>query len=116
LEALYRKPNLSKRHPEHKIYLTASRPEHRARQSRLVHRYLVHPDASRISLRRHGLGDAAHSRMAPFKSADTREFFVEGLEQAIARYAIPEIFNADQGSQFTDKDFTNVLKEHGIEN
>jgi len=45
----------------------------------------------------------------------TTDFCVEGLEEAIARYGIPEIFNTDQGSQFTDKDFTDVLKEHGID-
>ena len=41
-------------------------------------------------------------------------FCVSALERAIRRYGKPEIFNTDQGSQFTGKAFTDVLKEHGI--
>ena len=37
-------------------------------------------------------------------------FCVEALEEALARYGTPEIFNTDQGSQFTSDDFTGVLK------
>jgi len=40
-------------------------------------------------------------------------FCVEALEEALA-IGVPEIFNTDQGSQFTSKDFTNVLKNNGI--
>ncbi len=43
------------------------------------------------------------------------DFCVEALEEAIRRYGTPEIFNTDQGSQFTSEDFTVVLKEHGID-
>jgi putative transposase len=41
-------------------------------------------------------------------------FCTEALEEAIERYGAPEIFNTDQGSQFTSDDFTGVLKEHGV--
>jgi putative transposase len=44
----------------------------------------------------------------------TTDFCVEALEEAIARYGTPEIFNTDQGSQFTSEDFTDVLKAHDI--
>ena len=39
---------------------------------------------------------------------------VEALEEALARYGTPEIFNSDQGCQFTSEDFTEVLKDCGI--
>jgi putative transposase len=39
---------------------------------------------------------------------------VEALEEALAHYGTPEIFNSDQGCQFTSEDFTDVLKDHGI--
>lgn len=39
---------------------------------------------------------------------------VEALEEALARYGKPEIFNSDQGSQFTSRDFTKVLLEREI--
>ena len=42
------------------------------------------------------------------------EFCVEALEEALVRYGRPEIFNTDQGSQFTSSDFTGTLKRHGI--
>ncbi len=41
-------------------------------------------------------------------------FCVEALEEAIAKYGRPEIFNTDQGSQFTSEAFTGVLKRNGI--
>jgi len=41
-------------------------------------------------------------------------FCVEALEEAIRRYGCPEIFNTDQGSQFTSEEFTNVLKKNKI--
>ena len=41
-------------------------------------------------------------------------FCVEALEEALARYGAPEIFNTDQGAQFTSEAFTDVLKTHGV--
>ena len=40
------------------------------------------------------------------------EFCVEALEEALARYSWPEIFDTDQGSQFTGDDFTRWLERH----
>lgn len=45
----------------------------------------------------------------------TTDFCVSALEEAISRHGRPEIFNTDQGSQFTDEKFTNVLKDNGIQ-
>ena len=45
-------------------------------------------------------------------SLDSR-FCITALEKALGK-ATPEIFNTDQGSQFTSKDFTGTLKEHDI--
>lgn len=39
---------------------------------------------------------------------------VEALEEALASYGAPEVFNSDQGCQFTSEDFTDTLKNHGI--
>jgi len=41
-------------------------------------------------------------------------FCVEALREALAVYGAPDIFNSDQGSQFTSEAFTSVLKDHGI--
>ena len=45
----------------------------------------------------------------------TTDFCVEGLEGALSRYGTPEIFNTDQGSQFTSLEFTDILKAHNIQ-
>jgi putative transposase len=42
------------------------------------------------------------------------DFCVDALEEALARYGRPEIFNTDQGSQFTSDEFTGILQRHGI--
>jgi putative transposase len=44
----------------------------------------------------------------------TTDFCVDAVQEAIHRYGTPEIFNTDQGSQFTSTDFTTLLKDHGI--
>ncbi|GHV43724.1 hypothetical protein FACS1894187_25950 [Synergistales bacterium] len=41
-------------------------------------------------------------------------FCIKALERAIANYGTPEIFNTDQGSQFTDRRFTGILEKNGI--
>ena len=59
-----------------------------------------------------------HSRkVLSWRVSNTLEadFCVEALEEALSRYGRPEIFNTDQGSQFTSDDFIKVLKEHGID-
>lgn len=47
-------------------------------------------------------------------NAMTSEFCIEALHEALERFGAPEIFNTDQGSQFTDEDFTAVLLGKGI--
>ena len=41
-------------------------------------------------------------------------FCVDAVEEALARHGRPEIFNTDQGSQFTSEAFTSLLERHGI--
>ena len=45
----------------------------------------------------------------------TTDFFREAVQEALASYGTPEIFNTDQGCQFTSLEFTSLLKEHGIQ-
>lgn len=47
-------------------------------------------------------------------NALTSEFCVEALQEALRGYGVPEIFNTDQGSQFTDEEFTKVLLAKGV--
>jgi putative transposase len=45
----------------------------------------------------------------------TPDFCLEAVEDALGRYGTPEIFNTDQGSQFTSSDFVDLLRTHGIQ-
>lgn len=60
--------------------------------------------------------DWASRKVLSWRLSNTLDasFCTEALEEAIARYGAPEIFNTDQGSQFTSDDFTDVLKSHDI--
>jgi putative transposase len=56
-------------------------------------------------------------RVLSWRLSNTMEssFCVDALEEALARYPAPEIFNTDQGAQFTAEAFTGVLRQHGIQ-
>ena len=43
------------------------------------------------------------------------DFCVEALQEALAKYGSPEVFNTDQGCQFTSEDFTSVLIQAGVQ-
>ena len=43
------------------------------------------------------------------------DFCVNALKSALRRYKTPEIFNTDQGAQYTGKAFTGALKDHGVQ-
>ena len=61
--------------------------------------------------------DWASRRVLSWRLSNTLEpsFCVEALEEALDRYGAPEIFNSDQGSQFTSVEFTETLKAAGIQ-
>ena len=60
--------------------------------------------------------DCASRRVLSWRVSNTltTDFCIEAVQEAIARYGAPEIFNTDQGSQFTSLEFTQLLKEYCI--
>ena len=60
--------------------------------------------------------DWASRRVLAWRTSNTltTDFCVEALQEAMTRYGVPEIFNTDQGSQFTSLEFTQVLDSRGI--
>jgi putative transposase len=116
IEALYKKPNTSKKHPLHPVYpyLLRGLSIERANQVWAM-------DITYIPLARGFVYLAAvldwHSRkVLAHRISITLEadFCVEALSEAIARFGAPEIMNTDQGSQFTGADFIDALKRHDI--
>jgi putative transposase len=116
LEAIYPKPKTSKPHPGHRIYpyLLKGLDINRANM-------VWATDITYVPLRRGFMYLVAvmdwHSRkVLSWRISNTidSDFCVSALEEAIACYGKPEIFNTDQGSQFTSMAFTNILKSHDI--
>jgi putative transposase len=60
--------------------------------------------------------DVASRKVLAFRLSNTltADFCVEALEEAIAKFGKPEIFNTDQGSQFASEELINVLKDAGV--
>jgi len=116
LSVIYQKPDTSKPHPQHKIYpyllrgMTITKPNQ-----------VWCADICYIPMRRGfmylvAIMDWASRKVLSWRLSNTMDtdFCVAALEDALARYGKPEIFNTDQGSQFTSDDFTSVLKDAGI--
>ena len=77
----------------------------------------VHPADARGFLYLVAVMDWASRKVLAWRLSNTLEsnFCVEALTEALARYGPPEIFNTDQGSQFTSLAFTDGLKDAGIQ-
>ena len=116
LEAIYRKPNLSRPHPEHRIYpyllrhLTVNRPNQ-----------VWATDVTYIPIEGGFLYLCAvidwYSRaVLAWELSNTLDasFCVQAVRHAIEQYGVPEIFNTDQGCQFTSAEFTEPLMALGV--
>lgn len=116
LSAIYCKPNLSKCTPGHKKYPYLLRGIKVSRVNQVWS-----TDITYIRLRNGFVYLTAvidwYSRFVlAWRLSTTLEtaFCKEALEEALAKYGKPEIFNTDQGSQFTSEEFTSILQNHGI--
>ncbi|WP_307421818.1 IS3 family transposase [Labrys monachus] len=116
IEAIYRRPNTSKPAPGHKIYpyLLRELPVTKPNQVWAM-------DITYIPMRRGFVYLAAvvdwfSRRVLSWRLSISMEadFCIEAVEEALVRYGKPEIFNTDQGSQFTSEAFTGLLIKNDI--
>jgi putative transposase len=116
IEALYRKPNTSKPAPGHKIYPYLLRGMTIDRPNQVWAMDLTYVPMARGFVYLAVVIDWFSRRVLAWRLSITMEaaFCVEALEEALARHGRPEIFNTDQGSQFTGEAFTGVLTRNGI--
>ena len=116
IEALYRKPNTSKPAPGHKIYPYLLRGMTVDRPNQVWAMDLTYVPMARGFVYLAVVIDWFSRRVLAWRLSITMEaaFCVEALEEALARHGRPEIFNTDQGSQFTSEAFTGVLTRNGI--
>ena len=116
LEAIYRRANTSRRHPRHPVYPYLLRGLAIDRPNQVWAADVTYLPMARGFVYLVAVIDWFSRRILSWRLSNslTADFCVEALEEAIARYGRPEIFNTDQGSQFTAMDFVGVLKRHDI--
>lgn len=110
------KPSTSKPQPGHKIYPYLLRNLTIERPNQVWCADITYVPIGRGFLYLVAIMDWASRAMLAWRLSNTMDtsFCVSALEEALARYGTPEIFNTDQGSQFTSLAFTQMLAREGV--
>jgi putative transposase len=116
IEALYRRPNSSKPAPGHEVYPYLLRKLAVTRPNQVWAMDISYIPMARGFVYLCAVVDWFSRRVLSWRLSITMEadFCIEAVEEALARFGKPDIFNTDQGSQFTSIDFTGVLKKAEI--
>jgi putative transposase len=116
LRAQYPKRNLSLANQAHKVYPYLLRDLVIDRLNQVWATDITYIPMARGFVYLVAIMDWYSRKVLSWRVSNTLDasFCVEALEEAIETHGAPEIFNSDQGSQFTGEDFTGVLKRHGI--
>ena len=114
--AIYRRPNTSKPEPGHKIYLYLLRNLLVLRPNQVWAMDITYIPMARGFAYLAAVIDWFSRKVLAWKLSITLDtgFCIEAVEEALTKYGKPEIFNTDQGSQFTSLSFTELLKSHEI--
>ena len=116
LEAIYRKPRTTVANPEHRVYPYLLRGLAIERANHVWCADITYIPVQGGFLYLVAVMDWATRRVLAWRLSNTMdtEFCLEALTEALERYGTPEIFNTDQGSQFTSIAFTAALEDAGI--
>ncbi len=116
IEALYRRPHTSRKHPQHAVYPYLLRHLPIQRPNQVWAMDITYIPMARGFVYLAAVMDWYSRRVLAWRVSITMEsdFCIEAVEEAMARHGKPDIFNTDQGSQFTSAAFTGRLQEHGI--
>ena len=116
IEALYRRPRTTKPGPGHKIHPYLLRGMAVTRPNQVWAMDITYIPMARGFVYLAVVLDWFSRRVLSWRLSITMEaaFCVETLQEALARHGKPDIFNTDQGSQFTGQAFTGVLASNGI--
>ena len=116
IEAIYRRPNTSKPAPGHMIFPYLLRKLPVTRPNQVWAMDITYIPMARGFVYLAAVVDWFSRRVLAWKLSITleTEFCLEAVEEALARYGKPEIFNTDQGSQFTSIAFTGLLLKNEI--
>lgn len=116
LEAIYQKPNLSRRHPEHRVYPYLLRNLTVARPNQVWATDITYLPIEGGFLYLCAVIDWYSRAVLAWDLSNTLDarFCVEAVQRAIIQHGVPEIFNTDQGCQFTSAEFTQPLLDLGV--
>jgi putative transposase len=116
IEALYVKPRLSLAHPAHVKYPYLLRGLEITRANHVWSSDITYIPMAKGFCYLVAIMDWTSRMVLAWRLSNTLDssFCVDALEEAISKYGCPEIFNTDQGSQFTAEAFTDALRSRGI--
>lgn len=116
LEAIGPKPNTSSRHPENKIYPYLLRNVRIDRVNQVWSTDITYLSTGKGFCYLTAVIDWHSRAVLSWRVSNSMDadFCVEALKEAIDNFGCPEIFNTDQGSQFTSNDFIKVLKDNKV--
>lgn len=116
IEALYRKPQLSRRNARHPIHPYRLRGLKIDQPNQVWAMDITYIPMAKGFVYLAAVLDWHSRRVLAWRVSITMhtDFCIEAVAEAIARYGAPAIFNTDQGSQFTSEAFTGLLQAHGI--
>ena len=116
LQAIYQTPRTSDPHPTHRIYPYLLRELAISRANQVWCADITYIPVQRGFLYLVAIMDWATRHVLAWRLSNSMDarFCIEALNEALAKYATPEIFNTDQGSQFTGLAFTGALTDAGI--
>jgi len=117
IEAIYPKPRLSQAHPGHQVYPYQLRDLAITQPNQVWCTDITYLPVLKGHFYLVAMMDWLSRKVLSWRISNTLEvmFCLEALQEAIARYGTPEIFNSDQGSQFTSTAFTGCLKAAGVQ-
>lgn len=117
IEAIYQKPRTSTPHPQHKIYPYLLKNLCITRPNQVWCTDITYIPIKRGFLYLVAIMDWYSRKVLSWRLSNTMDtrFCEEALEEALSVYGCPEIFNTDQGAQFTSYDFTDLLKKNNIQ-
>ena len=115
LEAVFPKRNLSRPHPDHPVYPYLLRGVQVTRTNQVWSMDITYVKLKKGFVYLAAVIDWKSRYVLSWKISNTLtpDFCVEALKEAL-EYGSPDIFNTDQGSQFTSEEFIRVLRDRGI--
>lgn len=116
IQSIAPRPNTSQPHPQHKVYPYLLRGLPIVRPGQVYSTDITYIRVGRGFAYLVAVIDWYSRKVLSWRLSNTMDttFCVEALREALMRYGPPEIFNSDQGSQFTSTDFTQVLKDYQV--